>query len=118
MIMSNLPRTSYRELLMLMLRRRKRLKVVGESMLPILLPGDEILVDPYAYKRSLPQIEDIVVTVHPLFKSLTIVKRITAIDTKDSYFLLGDNQKKSTDSRHWGTIKRADIVGKVTSQFY
>jgi len=113
-----LPRTTYGELLLLMLRKRKRLKVVGESMLPILQPGDEIIVDPHAYERSLPQIEDIVVTVHPLQKSLTIVKRIAALDTKDRYFLLGDNPKGSTDSRHWGTIKLADIAGKVTSQFY
>lgn len=116
--MNNLPRTTYLELLLLMLRRRKRLKVVGESMLPILQPGDEIIVDPRAYERSLPQIEDIVVTVHPLQKNLTIVKRIAACERGDRYFLLGDNPNGSTDSRHWGTIKLADIIGKVTSQFY
>ena len=116
--MNNLPRTTYLELLLLMLRRRKRLKVVGESMLPILQPGDEIIVDPHAYKGSVPQIEDLVVVVHPLQKNLTIVKRIAALDDEDCCFLLGDNPSESTDSRHWGTIKLADIIGKVTSQFY
>lgn len=87
-------------------------------MLPLLQPGDEIIVDPYAYAKFLPQIDDIVVTVHPLQKNLTIVKRVAAIDSQNRYFLLGDNLKKSTDSRHWGTIKLADLVGKVSSQFY
>ena len=114
----NLPRTGYRELLLLLLCRRKRLKVVGESMLPLLKPRDEILFDPYAYTKSLAQIDDIVVTVHPRQRSLTIVKRIAALDSSNSYFLLGDNLEGSTDSRHWGTIQHVDLLGKVTSQFY
>jgi len=103
--------------MLLLLRRRKRLKVVGESMLPSLEPGDEILFDPYAYTNSLPQIDDIVVTVHPRQKSLLIVKRIAALDSQNRCFLLGDNLEGSTDSRHWGTIKPADLIGKVSSHF-
>ena len=116
-LIKTIPRASYRELLLLLLHRRKRLKVVGESMLPLLQPGDEILIDPYAYNKSLPQIDDIVVTVHP-WQNLTIVKRIAALDARDRYFLLGDNPRQSTDSRHWGTVVATDIIGKVTSQFY
>ncbi|MEL6927374.1 MAG: nickel-type superoxide dismutase maturation protease [Cyanobacteria bacterium J06600_6] len=114
----NLPRVNFRELLLLFLRRRKRLKVVGESMLPLLKPGDEIIVNPYAYAKSSPQIDDVVVLVHPLQKSLVIVKRIAALDAQNRCFLLGDNSQQSTDSRHWGTIKSANIIGKVSSQFY
>jgi len=87
-------------------------------MLPLLKPGEEILIDPHAYKKSLPQIDDIIVTVHPLHKNLTIVKRIAAQKSVSHYFLLGDNLQGSTDSRHWGTIKFADIMGKVSSKFY
>lgn len=114
-----LPETTYRELLLLILRKRKRLKIVGESMLPLLKPGDEILIDPHAYRKSLPQIDDIIVTIHPLQRNLTIVKRISAIDINNCkrFFLVGDNPEASTDSRHWGTIKLADILGKVTNQF-
>ena len=87
-------------------------------MSPLLKPGDEILIDPQAYTKSLPQVDDIVVTVHPGQNNLTIVKRIAALDSQQRYWLLGDNPQKSTDSRHWGTIKLTDIIGKVTSQFY
>ncbi len=112
-----LPKTSYYELLLLLLRKRKRLKVVGESMQPFLNPGDEILVDPYAYHQYPPRIDDIVVTKHPQLNKLTIVKRVSAIDRNGQYFLTGDNPIASTDSRHWGVVGLLDIVGKVTSRF-
>lgn len=114
---SNLPETTYREIILLLLRKRKRLRVVGESMLPLLQPGDEILLDPFAYQKSSPQINDIIVTQHPLQPNLSIVKRINGINDGDRYFVTGDNRKASTDSRHWGSIKSSDIIGKVTSQF-
>ncbi|MEY2856362.1 MAG: hypothetical protein RLZZ74_671 [Cyanobacteriota bacterium] len=114
---NSLPKTTYRELLLLFLRKRKRLRVVGESMLPLLEPGDEILLDPFAYRKSLPQVGDIIVTMHPLQNNLSVVKRITLINSFDSYFVTGDNVEASTDSRHWGTIKFSDIRGRVTSQF-
>jgi nickel-type superoxide dismutase maturation protease len=115
--MHSLPKTSYREFLLLLLRKRKRLRVAGRSMLPLLQPGDEILFNPLAYQKSSPQLGDVIVTMHPLQIDLTIVKRITLIYSCGSYFVTGDNLEASTDSRHWGTIKSTDIIGKVTSQF-
>ena len=29
------------------------------------------------------------------------------------YFMLGDNRRNSSDSRHWGTVRRGLITGKV-----
>jgi nickel-type superoxide dismutase maturation protease len=117
-MVKSLQKTTYRELLLLLLHRRKRFKVVGESMMPLLQPGDEILLDLDAYKEYPPQIGDIIVTLHPLQVNLPIVKRITALKEDNSYFVTGDNGEASTDSRHWGTIKFSDIIGKVTSKFH
>ncbi|MEM6613353.1 MAG: nickel-type superoxide dismutase maturation protease [Cyanobacteria bacterium P01_C01_bin.72] len=112
-----LPEATVGELIMWLLRRRQRLRVVGESMLPLLCPGEEVLVDIYAYSKASPKIGDVVVITHPIQKGLTIVKRITAISDRQTYFVVGDNPEASTDSRHWGTVKLASIIGRVTSKF-
>ncbi|QQG37752.1 MAG: signal peptidase I [Candidatus Kaiserbacteria bacterium] len=36
----------------------------------------------------------------------------------DQYFVLGDNRKVSADSRSWGTLPRADIVGRVLVRLF
>ncbi|MGL5077569.1 MAG: nickel-type superoxide dismutase maturation protease [Waterburya sp.] len=114
---NSLPATNYWELLLWVLRRRKRLKIVGNSMLPLLKPGDEILLNPHAYRQCLPEINDIVVTTHPHQTNLIVVKRITAIAPDGNLFLVGDNLRESTDSRHWGTVNPQKILAKVTSRF-
>ncbi|MCC0175745.1 nickel-type superoxide dismutase maturation protease [Waterburya agarophytonicola K14] len=112
-----LPPTDLPGLFLLLIRRRRRLKVVGESMLPFLKPGEEILINPYAYCKSQPQINDVVVLNHPRDQKITIVKRITNIAIDGNYFLKGDNPAASKDSRHWGTVRQRAILAKVTSRF-
>ncbi len=114
---SLLPNTDLLTLCLWLLGRRKRLKVVGNSMLPLLQPGEEILIAPHAYDKSQPKINDIVVVKHPLDRTLTIVKRVKAIASDGNYFLVGDNPTASTDSRHWGAISHQEILGKVTNRF-
>ena len=112
-----LPKTNLIALLLLLIGRRKRFQVVGESMLPLLKPGEEILINPSAYKQSEPQINDVVLTSHPHNAQLKIVKRVAGVRVEGSYFLIGDNQQASTDSRHWGDIDRQKIIGRVTNRF-
>ncbi|MGV8495557.1 signal peptidase I, partial [Pseudomonas aeruginosa] len=33
------------------------------------------------------------------------------------YFMLGDNRDNSNDSRYWGYVPRADLVGRVSSAY-
>ena len=112
-----LPEANYREFLLWLIRQRKRFQVQGNSMLPLLKANEEILVASKAYINSLPSVGDIVVLEHPQNSQLIIVKRIAAIDCDNNCFLLGDNPNESSDSRHWGTIKSSDLIGKVTSRF-
>lgn len=86
-------------------------------MLPILHSGDEILIDPFAYHKSLPEVGDLVVATHPHQDKLTIVKRVSVIDGDGKCFLTGDNLSVSTDSRQWGAIATQDLLGKVTCYF-
>ena len=112
-----LPPTNLWALFLLFIGRRKRFKVIGQSMLPLLEQGEEILIDPHAYKKSPPQINDVVITNHPHDARLTIVKRVTKMALDGSCFLTGDNPAASTDSRHWGSIARENIIGKATNRF-
>ena len=36
----------------------------------------------------------------------------------DQYFVLGDNRRVSADSRLWGTLPRADIIGRVLVRLF
>ena len=112
-----LPDTNLSTFLLLLIGRKKRLRVVGRSMLPLLKPGEEILFDSYIYRKSSPQINDIIVAIHPNRPNMTIVKRIDSIERDGKYFLLGDNPRESTDSRHWGAIEKSNILAKVTNRF-
>ncbi|MGK7895066.1 MAG: nickel-type superoxide dismutase maturation protease [Xenococcus sp. (in: cyanobacteria)] len=112
-----LPNTSCQEFLLWILRRRKRFRVTGPSMQPLLQPGEEILINPHAYYQAAPQVNDIVVVIHPEQSNLEMVKRIVKIREDNSYFLQGDNLLYSTDSRNFGTVALNLIRGKVTSRF-
>ena len=112
-----LPNTSYQEFLLWILRRRKRFRVRGQSMQPLLQPGEEILINPHAYRQSAPQVNDLVVVIHPEQSNLEMVKRIVEIRENNTYFLQGDNLLYSTDSRNFGTVALNLIRGKVTSRF-
>ena len=104
------------KLLLLILGKRKRLRVTGYSMIPLLEPGEEILFDPKAYRNSLPQTGDIVVAQHP-YQEKQIVKRVTLVLEDGSCFLEGDNSNASTDSRSYGFVPSSKIIGRVTCKF-
>src|SRR5258708_21827654 len=98
------------ELLMLLLPIYK-FKIVGNSMSPILVDGDTILVNRLAYVYRSPQIDDIVAVKDPRDKKI-LTKRIARIEN-NKYFVLGDNKAHSTDSRIFGMIEKREIVGKI-----
>lgn len=87
-------------------------------MLPILKPGDEVLINPRAYQRQRPIVGDIVVLFHPHKPEQKIIKRIVEVCEDGRYRVEGDNAAASTDSRHFGLVGFELIVGRVTGRFF
>lgn len=86
-----------------------RYRVEGDSMLPLLGHGEQVLVD----ENARIKIGDIVIAAHPFKKNVEMIKRVAQTDENGNYFLLGDNPNESTDSRSFGFVKKSGILGKV-----
>lgn len=112
-----LPQSDWRELVLWLLRRRRRYRVTEGSMLPTLPPGVEILLDPRAYRDQPPAPGDIVVAYHPERPHFKLIKRVRDLDDYGRVFLQGDNLADSTDSRQFGALPPDRLIGKVTSIF-
>ncbi len=80
-------------------------------MEPTLSAGDTVLVNRLAYLLRNPQKGDIIAFYYPRGEKV-LIKRIIKIEDK-GYFIQGDNQNASIDSRHFGMIGRSNILGKV-----
>jgi nickel-type superoxide dismutase maturation protease len=87
-------------------------RVEGDSMSPVLQPGDRVLVDP---KASLEP-GDVILARHPFRSSVRILKRLRSFEPNGRVFIAGDNPDESTDSRTLGTIKSSDLLGKVVAR--
>lgn len=113
---SPIPLPTAREWLLWLIRRRLRMRVTGESMQPILMPGDLVLVDRRAYTADLPKPGDVVVARHPHQKNLTIIKRVVAVSEDERLDLRSENSGAGSDSRQFGLIPRRLLIGRVTSR--
>ena len=101
-----------KSLLLLILGRRKRCRVVGDSMLPTLCPGDTVFYRPTKNPSSIPLEGLIIVAKDPIRPKNLIIKRVH----RSSHLGLevrGDNELNSTDSRHFGVINYSHIIGLV-----
>lgn len=84
----------------------RRFTVVGNSMLPTLKPGQDVLVWCWFVN---PKVGNLVVIKH---KGRDMVKRIQKVHDR-RVFVIGDNTEESTDSRQFGWINKSEIIGKV-----
>lgn len=93
------------------------MKVVGESMEPILRDGQYVLVSSIPFVWSQPKVGDIVVARPPTrragnpWEKREIIKRIGEVN-HNKYYLKSDNPM-GLDSRSFGPVKRSLILAKV-----
>ena len=106
----------WKEMLLWLIGRRRRFRVTGDSMLPLLAAGDEILLDPHVYRRRPPRIDEVVVARHPEQIDLQIVKRIVTVRQDGRCHLTGDNPDPTRNSA--SVVSPDLILGQVTSRFY
>ncbi len=98
------------------LGRRARFRVAGASMAPTLVAGDHVLVDLGAYRRTRPQPGDIVLARHPYRTDVRLVKRVAAVVADGHCALAGDNPEESADSRCFGAVPAALVLGRVVGR--
>lgn len=89
----------------------RRFTVHGNSMLPTLKPGQDVLVWCWFVN---PQVGDLVV-----FKkdNKYMIKRVHKVYDRTLYGMSGDNPNESTDSRQFGWINKSKIIGKVVYSY-
>jgi signal peptidase I len=108
--------------------RSRRFVVREDSMAPLLEVGDRLLVDPEAYRDREPARGDVVVARDPERPGATLVKRVGAIPgdrptfgdpvPPNTVYLLGDRADLSRDSRAFGPVPRASLVGRVWYRYH
>jgi nickel-type superoxide dismutase maturation protease len=84
-------------------------RVEGMSMAPAFLPGRLV----FAWRLRSPRVGDVVIVRH---HHLELIKRISQIED-DRVYLLGDNPAESTDSRQYGWLPMASILGVVVGGY-
>ena len=90
-----------------------RVRVIGPSMEPTLRNGEWWLV------RRTSQVRpgDIVLLVHPARPDVLVVKRVSRGGT-GGWWVLGDNPDASEDSRQFGDVPAANVVGRLALRYH
>ncbi len=87
------------------------LKVTGESLYPAYRQGDFVFVTKIPFFLNSIRQGDVIVFKHPAYG--TLIKRVESVSAdKGAYTVLGMNEQ-SVDSRHFGSVKRQHLMGKV-----
>jgi nickel-type superoxide dismutase maturation protease len=98
------------ELLATLRGRRRFLRVRGRSMLPTLMPGEVLGIEPARDLR--PEPGAIVLLRDPERPGRRTIKRVQSCgDT--SLFVVGDNEEESRDSRHFGSVPIDRLIGRL-----
>ena len=81
-------------------------RIKGASMAPKLRPG-QLIIATSIFRKLRPG--DVVFVERD---NKQFIKRIERVE-QDKLFVIGDNLPASTDSRHFGWLKKEDVIAKV-----
>ena len=85
--------------------------MTGESLVFEYQEGDFVLIAKIPFLLNRLKEDDVIAFRHPDYG--VMIKRIAGLNPgQDQIFVLGTHEH-SIDSRHFGTIQRSDLVGKV-----
>ena len=89
----------------------KLIRISGNSLYPEFKKGDFVLVSkiPFLFGRVRPG--DVVAFRHPDYDLM--IKKVEAISADGDEFTVVGSHLASTDSRHFGPVKKGQMVGKV-----
>lgn len=90
-----------------------RVRIVGPSMEPALRNDEWWLVQ----RTSAVRPGDVVLLTHPHRPDLLVVKRVVRAEGT-GWWVEGDNPEASEDSRHFGPVPAAAIVGRVRWRYH
>ncbi len=79
-------------------------RTIGQSMYPNIKSGTIVVAI-----NIKPRVGDVIVFQH---NGIDKIKRVNKVST-DSLSVLGDNLSSSTDSRHFGSISKLSVIGRV-----
>ena len=81
--------------------------------------GDWLLfkaLSPVAVGKPLRLVGKVVVIERESYPGIYFIKRVIRVD-KTGLWVEGDNSEASTDSRQWGSISPAEIVGMILLRY-
>ncbi len=90
-----------------------RVAVAGHSMEPALREGDRLFVLP---PRRQPRVGEVVVVRDPRDATHLLLKRVAA-EHDGEVTVMGDRRDHSTDSRYFGDVPLADVVGRAAFRY-
>lgn len=86
------------------------LKVSGDSLQPRFCQGDYVLVSRLPVLFNTVRAGDVVAFRHP--DHGTMIKIVDSVVTGEGYSVVGTHPR-SIDSRHFGSVARSDLIGRV-----
>jgi signal peptidase I len=86
-------------------------KVTGDSMSPDFQEGDFVVLTTVPFFLNRLKVGDVIIFEHNHYG--TLIKRIASFDPETAEAYVEGTHPESLDSRRLGTIRRANIRGKV-----